>query len=514
MKAVVTLSIGKSQDIARLTHASLKAYADKIGAKFIVIDSVKLSKTFPHWEKFQLRDLLNKYERIIYLDTDIIVRDDCPDLFKIVPENKIGLFDEGGYTPRLGLIQEMALKLNLQPPTANNYYNTGVMVLSEQHKYLFNKPESEINSFYEQTYLNLMIQHNGFEIHSLDYKFNRMCCMDRLLGVSRLDSYIIHYAGCPSPEIMKGLIAKDLKAWKKPRQYKKRIFISVTGGIGDQVDAQPAVRYMAKTHPNSEIIVETHYPVIFENIKGVKVFEHTKYPMEDDTAYFITQTFPAPDSTTYHTVSNILCHTVDFCSIALLKRTLPLDEKNIILKPKNKFKIDKNSVVLHAGKHWETKTLPIEWWEELVKLLVDDGIKVYLIGKTGNDPSVHRIKNKKAIDLVDKLSLDDLIDVLAQGKVLISNDSAPIHLAGAFDNWIMVLPTIKHPDHILPFRNGSNRYKTEAMYKSLILDDVNTSPTDVRLVTVAEMPHKWDKYLVEPKQVKDKIKLWVQETQE
>jgi len=64
-------------------------------------------------------------------------------------------------------------------------------------------------------------------------------------------------------------------------------------------------------------------------------------------------------------------------------------------------------------------------------------------------------------------------------KVVVSNDSSPIHIAGAFDNNIVLIPTCKHPDHLLPWRKGSQSYKTVSLYKKLTLDTCDSRPTTV-----------------------------------
>ena len=46
-KAIVTLS-KDFDEVSSLTHPTIQAYADKIGAEFIVIDKVKISKKFFH----------------------------------------------------------------------------------------------------------------------------------------------------------------------------------------------------------------------------------------------------------------------------------------------------------------------------------------------------------------------------------------------------------------------------------------------------------------------------------
>jgi FkbM family methyltransferase len=63
--------------------------------------------------------------------------------------------------------------------------------------------------------------------------------------------------------------------------------------------------------------------------------------------------------------------------------------------------------------------------------------------------------------------------------LLISNDSVPVHIAGAFDNQILLIATCRHPDYILPYRKGSKTYKTFAFKKKLTIDEWDLSPTRI-----------------------------------
>jgi ADP-heptose:LPS heptosyltransferase len=523
MNAIVTLVIGEEyKNLFKLTNSPMKKYADKIGAEFVILDKQILSKSLPQWEKFRLFNLLNKYDRIIYLDSDLVVRDDCPNLFEIVPEDSIGLFNEAPFVSRNGLINEVASVLKINVEENGKYYNTGVMIVSKKHKFLFELPKVEVNNFFEQTYFNVKLLDEKVKVFDLDYNFNRMSCIDRFNGISRLDSFIVHYAGCPSLELMKSLIKKDLENWEKDKpnyKYKQRVHISVSGGLGDQVCAQPAIRFMKeKILPEAEIIVETHFPRLFKDIEGIQVYKHGEFIPLEDTPYFLTDSFPPPKSITYSVISSTLCHTIDYCSIALLKRTLPFEDKsikfNVALKDIQKV-LDvtglielKNLVVIHAGTHWETKTFPKKWWEEIINGLVKENIPVALIGKTNSEgPSVHVFdKRKGVINLVDLLDLDGLIALLSQTKILVGSDSSPIHLAGAFDNEIIVIPTVKHEDHILPFRKGTTKYKTTALYKKLLLDDYPSAPTEIKEIAAIKKVNEWDTYLLEPKKMIEIIK--------
>ena len=42
-----------------------------------------------------------------------------------------------------------------------------------------------------------------------------------------------------------------------------------------------------------------------------------------------------------------------------------------------------------------------------------------------------------------------------------------------------MIPTCKHPDNVLPYRNGSKSYKSKSLYKKLTVDEIDSSPTQV-----------------------------------
>jgi lipopolysaccharide biosynthesis glycosyltransferase len=362
------------KSIADITHVSIKDYANKIGADFLCIDKFKISNSTPHWEKFQIYDLLNKYERILFIDTDIIIREDCPNIFDVVPLNKIGLFNEAPYTERskemmINSCKEYDIKL---PSWNGKYYNTGVMVISRCHKYLFKKPNKEYNgSFWEQTYINIKIAENNLEVFELNYKFNRMTCMDQFTGEERHASYIIHYAGCPNPEWVLNIIPKDLQRWKDNNNnvYRRHLYVSVSGGLGDQICAEPAIRFMQKyIYPNDEIVVATHFPRLFKHLNSnLSVIEHGKFNPSHDTPYFLMSSLPGPETVTWMIVSNLLSHTVDYCSIALLKRILAVKDKQVHLEVTQtdidciSDLVDKPEelILVHPGKHWQSKPQPL-----------------------------------------------------------------------------------------------------------------------------------------------------------
>jgi len=524
MNLVLTIAVGDAYDrMAKLTHPAIKKYAEKIGAEFQCITESYCST--PHWAKFEIYNLLNKYERILYIDTDILVREDAPNLFDVVPENELGMFNEMPWTEnrQISLIDSCKEIGVVLKNWNGKYYNSGVMVIPRSWKFLFKKPKKEFFNFYEQGYLNARIHQeletigNEMRVFDLPYKFNRMACMDRFTGEERFASYFMHYAGYPNLEFVLGLIKQDLNVWEKNGfHYKRHILVDVQGGLGDQVEAQPAIRYLTEhVYPGDDIVIKTHYPVLFQGIKA-KVYLHGQFISKADTPYYHVNTLPGPETSLWHHVSGLLCHQADYSSMALLKRILPAKDKNIILDVKDEWLEGaknvcgddlENLVLVHAGKHWESKTMPVEFWQDIVDTLQQEGMKVCLIGKTeltrGTQPIIAR---EGMIDARDLLSLEELIALLSKAPVLLSNDSAPVHLAGAFDNWIVLVPTCKHPDHVLPFRNGTTAYKTKAIYKRLALDDIPSAPTEVHGSSGQYLNGKWSDYLPETSEIIQEIK--------
>ncbi|HOW31885.1 MAG TPA: glycosyltransferase, partial [Bacteroidales bacterium] len=343
---VLTIAIGEEyRQLSVLTHPTIKTYADRIGADFIAITDQAISKTTPHWEKFQIYHYLEIYDRVLYIDTDVIIRDDCPNLFSIVPDTHLGMFEEGRFTQRgYDLMIQICKAYNVVLPDWNGkYYNSGVMVISRVHRSLFKKPEKEVPNFFEQSYLNMLIAKRETDIYEIEHKFNRMTCMDRFTGEERFASYIIHYAGwywkasevgAPSNiEYILSLIKNDLDKWSIDRpgyHYRKHLYIAITGGMGDQLCAEPVIRWMKeRLYPDDEMIVATHYPRLFKHIEGIEVVEHGKANLRNDTPYFIGESLPNPNTLQWSIVSHLLCHCVDYVSIALMHRTLPVINKTI-----------------------------------------------------------------------------------------------------------------------------------------------------------------------------------------
>lgn len=102
-------------------------------------------------------------------------------------------------------------------------------------------------------------------------------------------------------------------------------------------------------------------------------------------------------------------------------------------------------IAIAPGSKWFTKKWPLEYFNKVIELLVKDGIKVIVIG--GKDELFLNVVNhKNIIDLRGKTTLLELAEVLKRVKIVLTNDSSPIHIASAFANTKIIAifgPTVK-----------------------------------------------------------------------
>jgi hypothetical protein len=206
MRAVVTIAVGQGfGEMAALTHPGISAYARRIGADFVSLNapsqnapslnapSLNAPCAAPHFQKFRLASLLDLYDRILYMDTDIVVTDGCPDIFEVVPEDAFGAWFPnpmipGRFADRIARVQEVLGDIGWR----ENYFNSGVMVVSRLHQPIFENPGDYADDFFEQTQLNYRVQKGRYRTVDIGYRWNHTSAV---YTERRLQSHFIHYAG-------------------------------------------------------------------------------------------------------------------------------------------------------------------------------------------------------------------------------------------------------------------------------------------------------------------------------
>ena len=261
----------------------------------------------------------------------------------------------------------------------------------------------------------------------------------------------------------------------------RHLCITAGGGLGDQVCAEPVFRFMTEKWKD-DIVVMTQYPFLYRHLpiichdKPTSFYEQrlsiATHPWRDEN-----------DPWCFHRM-----HTVDYISLRLLRRQLPISAKTVQIVPSpeaycqiNEILCDidrSRMVLLHPGLSWSSKNLPLQCWQSYSDILRNEGYTVVLVGKnfianeTDGDGSRRGVwPLEGSLDLTDKLNLDEFCALLSVSPVLITNDSAPVHLASAFDGWIGLIATCRDPSYIFPYRYGSQTYKCRSLERRQIHHD-------------------------------------------
>ncbi len=497
-RAVVTICCGEFfERLAALTHSTIKAYAERIGADFIVWRDYA-GHAIPDYQKLELGKLLDRYDRVLYLDTDLLVRDDAPDLFEIVPDGVLGMLTESDYFDRTRVVITFMNAVGYDPTQWDGrYYNAGVIVLSKGHQNLFVPPAVEVDDFGAQTYLNLMIARTKTQVSPLLYRFNRMRFMDWFYGEHRCDCYFLHYAGASAymseDEFVK-MVADDLATWERAKphyRFANYLMFVAHGGLDAHIAVEPTVRYAREVlYEHAEIVVSSVYPQLYRHL-GVPV--HPGIDSVPNTDNYL-RCFNLCDPTGKPMPIKSRCvHRITFGSLNMLGIELPvayrrpklLVDPNALASLRRKIapRSLNDLVVIHVGRAGADTTLIAMVWTSYAHVLAEHGCQVAVIGNRHKaELSITEFDTSRCLDLVDKLSLDEIVALVSEAPVLLSSDTDAVQLAGAFDHWIGLLPPSGDPEHILAWRHGSQFFKAQ------FLGDMTGCKPIAALAYEAELP--------------------------
>lgn len=198
---VLTLATGRYSEVGDFTYPSMKEYARRTNSDFYSITDNLYPKT-PLFEKIRIHHFLNDYDQVLYLDVDMIIRKDCPNLFEMISENSFGAYNEGadieddGIGHRRELMAEVARAAGIpfEFSSQHRYFNVGVMMVGKEHQCLFEEPTKMIPAVMgEQSYINIMIEKKKPNLYHLPKCFNQMP-FNRSRDYLE-SSYIVHCAG-------------------------------------------------------------------------------------------------------------------------------------------------------------------------------------------------------------------------------------------------------------------------------------------------------------------------------
>eukprot|EP00316_Scyphosphaera_apsteinii_P000510 CAMPEP_0119340276 /NCGR_PEP_ID=MMETSP1333-20130426/99999_1 /TAXON_ID=418940 /ORGANISM="Scyphosphaera apsteinii, Strain RCC1455" /LENGTH=914 /DNA_ID=CAMNT_0007351993 /DNA_START=40 /DNA_END=2784 /DNA_ORIENTATION=+ len=197
-KAVVTLSVGTRAHFA-VIRVPMQAYADRVGAEFHVVNSMA-HPSLKDWNHNQfdaknshfiklpmLKWFLHRFQQVLFLDDDVLISPNAPNLFEQVACQKVGAVVEayhaqGWHTMHARSLCEIYQLRGSFPESCSpaalkrqRIFNSGLMLLSDVHRPLLDKWDEErleCRILCDQLYLNAMLRKHKVCLQDLGTAFN------------------------------------------------------------------------------------------------------------------------------------------------------------------------------------------------------------------------------------------------------------------------------------------------------------------------------------------------------
>ncbi|MBK9390473.1 MAG: hypothetical protein IPN68_09865 [Bacteroidetes bacterium] len=274
------------------------------------------------------------------------------------------------------------------------------------------------------------------------------------------------------------------------------VLLNIKGGIGDVVCCEPTIRYAMKAFKNIEWSLATYAPELFEHIRFKSVFNLSTVEGQPDWDQFLVlNSYEEVTHLVWQFFSHMTTHCIDYPTLVLFGHQMPFEDRAIQLP---EFAIshsgvlealDKKCVIVHAGKHYQSKTIPSWFWNSFIKTLKSADVPVALIGKkAGSSQGYVEIDESVDVDLRDKCSLRETVYLLKNCNWLLSNDSSPIHIAAAGDAFIGFISTLKRADFITHCRNGVYGYKTKNFSVGYFGDHMDYNFNQIHTLSIESVP--------------------------
>jgi lipopolysaccharide biosynthesis glycosyltransferase len=222
--AIVTRADENIKKYTDITHPLMKNYAKKCAADFIVLSHTPPKETIPydgreHYRLLEVKPLLEKtYDRVLLLDSDMLIIKNCPNIFEHVEYDKIGsIYEDKGSrkNDRNNRIKKIQREWG-DVGWSDNYTNAGTFLVSKPHLNIF---DSHGGKYWKEhgsadVHLSYLIHYYGHKVHELSFKWNHMTMFSESWNnnENRFHSYIIHYAG---GGIFDGNVNNKLEQMKK-----------------------------------------------------------------------------------------------------------------------------------------------------------------------------------------------------------------------------------------------------------------------------------------------------------
>ena len=206
---IITVCSGQVyEDMFEKIRDRYEAYAEKCDADFVILSGY----TQGWWglEKFRIKPFVEAYERTCFLDSDIIIKSNAPNIFNMVPEGQIGVHDDWPYlihkpfnflqwrdTERNSLVKSQVADENFDYATHDTLLNTGVVLTSKRHADIWTPMKKQFpgNHCDEQFWIEYLILKKDYEVCKLPFSMNCQYWTDVFHSVAGVkEYYFLHLA--------------------------------------------------------------------------------------------------------------------------------------------------------------------------------------------------------------------------------------------------------------------------------------------------------------------------------
>jgi hypothetical protein len=230
-RCLFTIAVGEPYKwMFDITIPHMRAYCEKHNIDFIVVDDNYRRDEHPCYMKQFINTLWWRYDRVCYVDSDVLIMPHAPNIFDCTPADKCCAFRELEYSGVQAQIQrrdqmsrdyitlyaeaynERMIEAGYEPVElpenlGEYYYNAGIFVCTRETcphvAPVAGVMQLPTSNHYDQNYFNMMIIKHKIPMHDLGYNWNRRRGARVEESPNPLDSYFVHYLGLGQKEKLK-----------------------------------------------------------------------------------------------------------------------------------------------------------------------------------------------------------------------------------------------------------------------------------------------------------------------
>lgn len=225
------------------------------------------------------------------------------------------------------------------------------------------------------------------------------------------------------------------------------IGIRRSGALGDVIMATPIVRALKKKYPKSKIMFATQCP---DAIRGNPYIDEITSSLDilmsrTDCIYDLDLAYEnRPKMNIVDAYSDVVFgHPSEDKRMDLQSGEIDFAMAHAQAAGQINFERDK-VVVLHQAVSWANRTWPIQYWEHVVRHFTSKGFKIVNVGRGGDHKSSPMAG---VVNLIDKLSIPQVREIIKRAKVFVGVDSGILHVAQTTNTPIVGIFTVANPDY-------------------------------------------------------------------